>query len=46
MELTEEVNEGLFAFEGAANGNGPWEWLDTVLQQQKQHAWGQDGSVY
>jgi len=38
-------DEGLFAFEGAANGNGPWEWLDTALVKAEAVAWGQDGDV-
>jgi len=38
-------DEGLFAFEGAANGNGPWEWLDTVATKAEAVAWGQDGDV-
>jgi len=37
-------NEGLFAFEGAANGNGPWEWLDTVAAVTEANGWGQVGS--
>ena len=38
-------DEGLFAFEGAANGNGPWEWIDTVAVKAEATAWGQDGDV-
>jgi len=38
-------DEGLFAFEGAANGNGPWEWLDTVAAVAEANAWGQDGNA-
>ena len=38
-------DEGLFAFEGAANGNGPWEWLDTAAAKAEAAAWGQDGDV-
>ena len=34
----------LFAFEGAANGNGPWEWLDTVAAVAEANAWGQVGA--
>ena len=36
-------DEGLFAFEGAANGNGPWEWIDTAAVKAEAVAWGQDG---
>ena len=38
-------DEGLFAFEGAANGNGPWEWIDTAAVKAEAAAWGQDGDV-
>jgi hypothetical protein len=38
-------DEGLFAFEGAANGNGPWEWLDTAAVKAEAALWGQDGDV-
>ena len=38
-------DEGLFAFEGAANGNGPWEWIDTAAVKAEATAWGQDGDV-
>lgn len=38
-------DEGLFAFEGAANGNGPWEWIDTAAVKAEAVAWGQDGDV-
>ena len=38
-------DEGLFAFAGAANGNGPWEWLDTAAVKAEAVAWGQDGDV-
>jgi hypothetical protein len=38
-------DEGLFAFEGAANGNGPWEWLDTAAVKAEATAWGQNGDV-
>ncbi len=38
-------DEGLFAFEGAGNGNGPWEWLDTVAMKAEAAQWGQDGDV-
>ena len=38
-------DEGLFAFAGAANGNGPWEWLDTAAVKVEAAAWGQDGDV-
>ena len=38
-------DEGLFAFEGAANGNGPWEWIDTAAVKAEATLWGQDGDV-
>ena len=38
-------DEGLFAFEGAANGNGPWEWLDTAATKAEAALWGQNGDV-
>ena len=38
-------DEGLFVFGGAANGNGPWEWLDTAAVKAEATAWGQDGDV-
>jgi len=38
-------DEGLFAFEGAANGNGPWEWLDTVAAKTEATAYGQDADA-
>jgi hypothetical protein len=38
-------NEGLFAFGGPANGNGPWEWLDSVAVKAEAANFGQNGSA-